>query len=247
MKEKKYIYATNRSQIIYKFTIVDENENEYVVNDKDFYPYNNVKFFINKENLCIARCEEKQWDFIVKEDFFAAFELNDVKKEFYKRQIAIKEKEVSRKETELIELENEHNQKTKKEYNNFFSFNDFKLGDTLYVLYEKKLYETKVVSFMTLDRVNFVPNLQTDFGACIDDYAILEQRKNGELYINVNEKDYDYFNNANYKVFLSRVDYDIYLETIEYENEIVKINTYRNLIRTYKNEIEKLNKLINEL
>ena len=178
---KRFIYATNRSQIIYKFTIVDETETEYVVNDKDFYPYNNVKFFINKENLCIARCEEKQWDFIVKEDFFASFELNDVQKEFYKRQITIKEKEVLRKESELSELENEHNKKTKKTYNDFFSFNDFKLNDTLYVLYEKKLYETKVVSFMTVDKVNFVPNVQTYFGGCIEDYATLEQDKNGEL------------------------------------------------------------------
>lgn len=244
---KRFIYATNRSQIIYKFTIVDENENEYVVNDKDFYPYNDVKFFINKENLCIARCEEKQWDFIVKEDFFASFELNDVQKEFYKRQITIKEKEVLRKESELSELENEHNKKTKKTYNDFFSFNDFKLNDTLYVLYEKKLYETKVVSFMTVDKVNFVPNVQTYFGGCIEDYATLEQDKNGELYINVNERDYDYFNNANYKVFLSRVDYDIYLEMVEYENEIVKINKFKSSIIIYKSEIEKLNKLISEL
>lgn len=246
---KRFIYATNRSQIIYKFTIVDETETEYIVLDSETISYelSQIKFYINKEDLCIARCEESRWNFIVKEDFFASFELNDVKKEFYKRQINIIEEEISIKESELIELENEHKEKVKKPYNTFFNFNDFKLGDTLFVLYEKKLYETKVVSFNTLDKINFVPNLQTYFGGCIEDYATLEQNKDGELFINVNELDYDYFYNTNYKVFLSRMDYDVYLEMVEYENEENKINKWKNIIRNNKRDLEKWTKLFNEL
>lgn len=244
-----FIYATNRSQVIYKFRIIDETETEYIVLDAETtsYELSQVKFFLNKENLCQARCEEKNWSFIVTEDFFASFELNDVIREIYKTQISLIENEISRKETELSELENEHNQKTKKTYNNFFSFNDFKLNDKLFVLYENNLYETKVVSFVTFDKVNFVPNLQTYFGCCIEDYATLEQDKDGELFINVNERDYDYFNNQNYQVFLSREDYDVYLEMLEYENEVKQINNYKSSIEWHKRKLEKINKLMSEL
>ena len=245
--EKRFIYATNRSQIIYKFTIVDENETEYVVNDKDFYPYNNVKFFINKENLCQARCEENRWEFIVTEDFFASFELKDVEKEFYKRQISIVENEFSRKETELVELEYEHHKKVKKTYNNFFSFNDFNLNDKLFVLYENKLYETKVVSFVTLDKINFVPNINVYFGDTLEDYAELKQRENGELYLDLIEQYHDDIEHIKCQVFLSREDYDTYLEMVEYENEIVKINNIKSSIEWYKRKLKKLNELISEL
>ena len=244
--EKRFIYATNRSQIIYKFTIVDENETEYVVNDKDFYPYNNVKFFINKENLCQARCEENRWEFIVTEDFFASFELKDVEKEFYKRQISLVENEISRKETELSKLEYEHYKNVKKPYNTFFSFNDFKLNDKIYVLYEKKLYETKIVSFVTLDKINFVPNIDVYFGDTIEDYVELKQR-NGELYIDIIEQYHDDIKHIKCQVFLTKIDYDIYLEMVEYENEIAKINNLKSSIECYKRNLEKLNKLISEL
>lgn len=242
-----FIYATNRSQIIYKFTIVDETETEYVVNDKDFYPYNEVKFFINKENLCIARCEEKQWEFIVTEDFYASFELNDVKKEFFKRQISLIENENSKNVSKLSELEILHNKKVKKTYNNFFSFNDFKLNDKLYVLYEKRLYETKVVSFVSFDKINFVPNIDVYFGNSIEDYAELKQRENGELYINITEHNYDYIENLDCQVFLTKEDYDIYLEMLEYDNEVKRINNYKSSIECHKRKLEKLNELISEL
>ena len=217
-----------------------------MVNDKDFYPYNNVKFFINKENLCQARCEENRWEFIVTEDFFASFELKDVEKEFYKRQININEKELSRKETELSKLENEHYKKVKKPYNTFFSFNDFKLNDKIYVLYEKNLYETKVVSFVTLDKINFVPNIDVYFGNTIEDYAELKQR-NGELYIDIIEQNHDDIEHIKCQVFLTKIDYDIYLEMVEYENEIVKINNLKSSIEWYKRKLKKLNELISEL
>lgn len=245
--ENKFIYATNRSQIIYKFTIVDENETEYVVNDKDFYPYDEVKFFINKENLCDARCEEKQWEFIVTEDFFASFELNDVKKEFYKRQVGLIENCISVNEIALSKLEDTHNQKVRKPFNTFFSFNDFKLKDTLYVLYDKKLYETNVVSFVTLDKCNFVPNIKTDFSNAVEDYVELRQRKNGELFIEIADHDYDYIDYKICRVFLTREDYDIYLEMLEYEKEIERINNYRNTIKKHKKDLEEYNKLISEL
>lgn len=244
-----FIYATNSSQIIYKFTIVDENETEYVVNDAETtsYELSQVKFYINKDNLCIARCEEKNWAFIVKEDFFASFELKDVEKEHYKRQITIIEREISRKETELSKLEYEHYKKVKKPYNTFFSFNDFKLNDKLYVLYENKLYETKVVSFVTLDKINFAPNIDVYFSNAVEDYVELRQRENGELYINLIEQYHDDIEHIKCQVFLSKIDYDIYLEMVDYENEIEKINNFKSSIEWLKRKLEKINKLINEL
>ena len=244
-----FIYAINRSQVIYKFTIVDETETEYVVNDAKTtsYELSQVKFYINKENLCIARCEEKNWAFIVTEDFFASFELKDVEKEFYKRQMSLIENEISRKETELIELEYEHHKKVKKTYNNFFSFNDFNLNDKLFVLYENKLYETKVVSFVTLDKINFVPNINVYFGNTIEDYVELKQKENGELYLDLIEQYHDDIEYIKCQVFLSREDYDVYLEMVEYENEIGKINNFKNSIEWYKRKLKKVTELISEL
>lgn len=244
-----FIYATNRSQIIYKFTIVDETETEYICLDAETtsYELSQVKFFLNKENLCQARCEEKRWAFIVTEDFFASFELNDVRREFYQRQITLIENEISRKVSELAELEMLHNQKVKKTYNNFFSFNDFKLNDKIYVLYEKRLYETKVVSFITLDKVNFVPNIDVYFGNSIEDYVKLNQRENGELYIDITEHDYDYIEYNHCLVFLTKEDYDVYLEMVEYDNEVERINNYKSSIEWHKRKLEKLNQLISEL
>ena len=244
-----FIYATNRSQIIYKFRIIDESGTEYICLDADTtsYELSQVKFFINKENLCQARCEEKCWEFIVKEEFFASFELKDVKREFYQRQISLIENENSRKVSELAELEILHNQKVRKPYNTFFSFNDFKLNDKIYVLYENRLYETNVVSFNTLDKINFVPNIKTDFSNAVEDYAELKQGENGELYIDTIEQYYDDIEYIKCQVFLSKIDYDIYLEMLEYENEIVKINNYKKSIEWYKRKLEKLNELISEL
>lgn len=244
-----FIYATNSSQIIYKFRIIDETETEYVVLDAETtsYEMSQVKFFINKEDLCKARCEEKHWEFVVTREFFASFELNEVKKEYYRRQIIIIKHQIFCKETELSTLEDIHNQKTKKEYNKFFSFNDFKLGDKIYVLYEKKLYETKVVSFVTLDKINFVPNINVYFGDTLEDYVELKQRENGELYLDLIEQYHDDIKHIRCKVFLSREDYDVYLEMVEYENEIIKINNLKNSIEYYKRELEKWTKLNNEL
>ena len=244
-----FIYATNRSQVIYKFRIIDESETEYICLDADTtsYELSQVKFYINKENLNQARCEEKRWAFIVTEDFFASFEIKDVMREFYQRQITLIENENSRKVSELAELEILHNQKVKKTYNNFFSFNDFKLNDKLYVLYEKKLYETKVVSFISLDKINFVPNIKTDFSNAVEDYVELKQRENGELYIDISDHNYDDIDYLDCKVFLSREDYDTYLEMVEYDNEVERINNYKSSIEWHKRKLEKINKLISEL
>lgn len=244
-----FIYAINRSQVIYKFRIIDESESEYICLDADTtsYELSQVKFFINKENLCQARCEEKRWAFIVSEDFFASFELKDVEREFYKRQITLIESEISRKETELLELEYEHHKKVKKPYNTFFSFNDFNLNDKLYVLYEKNLYETKVVSFVTLDKINFVPNIDVYFGNSLEDYTKLKQRENGELYIDIIEQYHDDIEHIKCQVFLSRMDYDVYLEMLEYENEIERINNYKSSIEWHKRKLKKVTELISEL
>ena len=236
----RFIYATNRSQIIYRFLIIEETETEYVVVDYDTtsYDLSQIKFYIDKANLCKARCEEKTWAFIVTEDFFASFSLEDVHKEYDKRQIEIITKTINEVEESLKELESNH-QKPKKSYNNF-CLNDFKLGDSVYVLLKNGLHKTEVVSFNTFDKINFIPNIKCDFGNCVEDYRPLVIRTNGELHINVCEHydtDIDY---NNYKVFVSKEDYDIYLEICEYNKTEEIIVAKKRNIQLLKQRLEKL-------
>ena len=236
----RFIYATNRSQIIYRFLIIEETETEYVVVDYDTtsYDLSQVKFYIDKSNLCKARCEEKSWAFIVTEDFFASFSLEDVHKEYDKRQIEIITKTINAEEELLKELESNH-QKPQKSYNNF-CLNDFKLGDSVYVLSKNVLHKAEVVSFNTFDKINFIPNIECDFGNCVEDYTPLKQNEKGELYINVCEHYYTDIDYNSYKVFVSKEDYDIYLEIYEYNKTEETIVAKKRNIQQLKQRLEKL-------
>lgn len=236
----RFIYATNRSQLIYRFLIIEETETEYVVSDYDTTSYglSQVKFYIDKSNLCKARCENKSWEFIVTEDFFASFSLEDVNKEYDKRQIEIITKTINSAEKALKELESNH-QKPTKSYNNF-CLNDFKLGDSVYVLSKNGLHKAEVVSFNTFDKINFIPNIECDFGNCMEDYAPLKIGVNGEWHINIIEQSYDDVDYNDYKVFVTKEDYDIYLEICEYnKNEEIIVAKKRN-IQQLKQRLEKL-------
>ena len=236
----RFIYATNRSQLIYKFLIIEETETEYVVSDYDTssYELSQVKFYIDKSNLCKARCEEKSWAFIVNEDFFASFSLEDVHKEYDKRQIEIITKTINEGEELLKELESKH-QKSKKSYNNV-CLNDFKLGDSVYVSLRDRLHKAEVVSFNTFDKINFIPNIECDFGNCVEDYTPLKQNEKGELYINVCEHYYTDIDYNSYKVFVSKEDYDIYLEICEYNKTEETIVAKKRNIEQLKQRLEKL-------
>lgn len=235
-----YIYATNRSQLIYRFLIIEETETEYVVSDYDTtsYELSQVKFYIDKTNLCKARCEEKSWEFIVNEDFFASFSIEDVHKEYDKRQIEIITNAINAGEESLKELERNH-QKPQKSYNNF-CLNDFKLGDSVYILLKDKLHKAKVVSFNTFDKINFTPNIECDFGNCIEDYTPLVIGGNGELHINVIEQSYDDVEYNDYKVFVSKEDYDIYLEICEYNKTEEMIVAKKRNIQLLQQRLEKI-------
>jgi hypothetical protein len=238
----RFIYATNRSQLVYRFLIIDETETEYVVLDYDTtsYDLSQIKFYIDKANLCKARCEEKTWAFIVSEDFFASFSLDDVNKEFDKRQIEIINTRIKSEEELLKELESKH-QKSKKSYNNV-CLNDFKLGDSVYVSLRDRLHKAKVVSFNTFDKINFTPNIECDFGNCLEDYTPLVIGGNGELHINVIEQSYDDVEYNDYKVFVSKEDYDIYLEICDYnKTEEIIVSKKRN-IQQLKQRLEKISK-----
>ena len=236
----RFIYATNRSQLVYRFLIIEETETEYVVTDYDTtsYELSQVKFYIDKANLCKARCEEKNWAFIVTEDFFASFSLDDVYKESDKRQSEMITKTINEGEELLKELESKH-QNPQKSYNNF-CLNDFKLGDSVYVLSKNGLHKAEVVSFNTFDKINFIPNIECDFGNCMEDYAPLKIRENGELYINVIEQFYDEIEYNDYKVFVSKEDYDIYLEICEYNKTEEIIVAKKRNIQQLKQKLEKL-------
>ena len=236
----RFIYATNRSQLIYRFLIIEETETEYIVTDYDTtsYELSQVKFYIDKVNLCKARCEDKSWEFIVTEDFFASFSLEDVHKEYDKRQIEIINTRINSEEELLKELESNH-QKPTKSYNNF-CLNDFKLGDSVYVLLKDGLHKTEVVSFKTFDKINFIPNIECDFGNFIEDYTPLLIRENGEWHINVIEQFYEDIDYNDYKVFVSKEDYEIYLEICQYnKTEEIIVSKKRN-IQQLKQKLEKL-------
>ena len=236
----RFIYATNRSQLIYKFLIIEETETEYVVSDYDTssYELSQVKFYIDKVNLCKARCEDKSWEFIVNEDFFASFSIEDVHNEYDKRQIEIITKTINSAEEVLKELESNH-QKPKKSYNNV-CLNKFKLGDIVYVLLKTGLHKTKVVSFNTFDKKNFIPNIECDFENCAEYYTPLKQNEKGELYINVIEHHYPDIDYNDHKVFVSKEDYDIYLEICEYnKTEEIIVSKKRN-IQQLKQRLENL-------
>lgn len=236
----RFIYATNRSQLIYRFLIIEETETEYVVLDYDTtsYDLSQIKFYIDKENLCKARCEEKSWSFIVTEDFFASFSLEDVHKEYDKRQIEIITNAINAGEESLKELERNH-QKPQKSYNNF-CLNDFKLGDSVYILLKDKLHKAKVVSFKTFDKINFIPNIECDFGNCMEDDTPLLIGTNGDLHINVIEQSYDDVDYNDYKVFVSKEDYDIYLEICEYNKTEEIIVAKKRNIQLLQQRLEKL-------
>ena len=236
----RFIYATNRSQIIYQFLIIEETETEYVVTDYNTtsYELSQMKFYIDKINLCKARCEDKSWEFIVTEDFFASFSLEDVNKEYDKRQIEIITKAIDSGEKLLKELESNH-QKPKKSYNNV-CLNDFKLGDSVYVLLKDGLHRAEVVSFKTFDKINFIPNIDCDFGNCMEDYTPLLIGANGELHINVIEQFYDDIDYNKYKVFVSKKDYDIYLEICEYNKTEEIIVSKKRHIQQLKQRLENL-------
>ena len=236
----RFIYATNRSQLIYRFLIIEETETEYVVIDYDTtsYELSRVKFYIDKSNLCKARCEDKSWEFIVAEDFFASFSIDDVHKEYDKRQIEIINTRIQSEEELLKELESKH-QKSKKSYNNV-CLNDFKLGDSVYVSLRDRLHKAKVVSFNTFDKINFTPNIECDFGNCIEDYTPLVIGGNGELHINVIEQSYDDVEYNDYKVFVSKEDYDIYLEICDYNKTEEMIVSKKRNIQQLKQRLEKL-------
>ena len=236
----RFIYATNRSQLIYRFLIIEETETEYVVLDYDTtsYDLSQIKFYIDKANLCKARCEEKSWAFIINEDFFASFSLEDVHKEYDKRQIEVITNAINAGEESLKELESKH-QKPQKSYNNF-CLNDFKLGDSVYVLYKDRLHKAEVVSFNTFDKINFIPNIECDFGNCVEDYTPLKQNEKGELYINVCEHYYTDIDYNSYKIFVSKEDYDIYLEICEYNKNEETIVAKKRNIQQLKQRLEKL-------
>ena len=236
----RFIYATNRSQLVYRFLIIEETETEYVVLDYDTtsYELSQVKFYIDKANLCKARCEEKSWAFIVTEDFFASFSLEDVHKECDKRQIEIITKTINEEEELLKELESNH-QNPQNSYNNV-CLNDFKLGDSVYVLSKNGLHKAEVVSFNTFDKINFIPNIECDFGNCMEDYTPLIIESNGDLHINVIEQSYDDVDYNDYKVFVSKEDYDIYLEICEYNKTEETIVAKKRNIEQLKQRLEKL-------
>jgi hypothetical protein len=236
----RFIYATNRSQLIYKFLIIEETETEYVVSDYDTtsYELSQVKFYIDKVNLCKARCEEKSWAFIVTEDFYASFSIEDVHKEYDKRQIEIITNAINAGEESLKELESKH-QKSKKSYNNV-CLNDFKLGDSVYVSLRDRLHKAKVVSFNTFDKINFTPNIECDFGNCLEDYTPLVIGGNGELHINVIEQSYDDVEYNDYKVFVSKEDFDIYLEICKYNKTEETIVDKKRNIQLLKQRLEKI-------
>ena len=230
--EKRFIYATNRSQIHYRFLIIAENETEYICTDYDMA--NDVTFYINKTTLK-GRVDNdyKEWSFIVNEDWFASFNEEDVKKEENRREIITIIEILKRQEERLVTLSQLDTEITK--YKSI-DFNNLQKGDVLCLLDDDNQTQVaKVIGFITEDKINYRPLINCEI---VDAYGVEVEYDKGrnEYFINV-DREWGY---ECYYVFKDKEDCNLYLQNKEREKTICNINGTKNRIAELKQRLKKL-------
>lgn len=241
MGTKRFIYATNNSQIHYRFLIVGETETEYICTDYDTssYELKLVKFYIDKITFkCRVDEENKSWSFIANEGWFASLNEEDVKKEERKRNIInikkyIKNQEDSLEKLSFLPITINENYKT-------IDFNNLQKRDELYLIDdENNIQVANVISFITEDKINYRPLIVCEK---VDVYGVeVEYDVNRKVYfINVDDEQ---FGGASYRIFKDREDCNLYLQNKEREKTISNINGIKRRIIKYKNKLKKLEEL----
>ena len=238
MATKRFIYATNRSQIHYRFLIVGETENEYICSDYDTssFELKSVKFYIDKITLNgRVDKEDEKWAFIVTEDWFASLNEEDVFNEERKRRIVIINETIKAEKKSLEKLSKldvtiNENYKT-------IDFNNLQINDVLYLLDDNdNIQEAGVVKFITENKIDFTPvvtckkvhayNVEVEFNS---------EKK--EYFINVYNEDNDI---EGYLIFKDTEDCDLFLLNKERKSIIRRINSIKYSIN---NLVYRLNNL----
>ena len=238
METKRFIYATNNTQIHYRFLIIGETNNEYVCTDYDTssYELQLVKFYIDKITFKGRVDEEnKNWSFVVNDGWFASLNEEDVNEEEKKRQILIIKKSIISNEEKLEKLSNLDITINKK-YKTI-DFNNLQKGDNLFLLDdENNIQVANVISFITEDKINYKPLINCEK---IDAYNVVVEFDNNkeEYFIEV---DSDLFGYGNYYIFKDREDCNLYLQNKNREKIISNINGVKRRIFELKNKLKKL-------
>jgi len=243
--ERKNIYGTNNSQVMYTFRIIEETETHYKTYDVDYPQW---KFNFEKDTLkCTS--DDKIVEKIVNEGLFVSFDLDEVKKEYLNRSIAISEKSLSK----YLKEYNDFKEYLEKVYNNNFSYKTYsnvnidKLDlkqKVIFVTENDEFHEGFVGGFFTTDKIHFEPIFE--FHANYTNYVMPSKniKKTDKGYYVINFVEYDKDDNEEYefnaKVFFNYDDYYNYAYNIQLENDISKLNDYKNKVKETEYNIQKM-------
>jgi hypothetical protein len=242
--ERKNIYGTNNSQVMYTFRIIEETETHYKTYDVD-YPQWKLNF--EKDTLkCTS--DDKIVEKVVNEGLFVSFDLDEVKKEYLNRSIAISENSLSK----YLKEYNDFKEYLEKVYNNDFSYKTYSNVDlnklefkqrVIFVLENNKMIEGVVSGFLTTDKTHFKPIFEyVDNGD--DIISSHKMRKDDEGYYVITFESYDYNweeeVESDAKVFFNYDDYYNYAYNIQLEKDISKLNGYKNKVKETERNIQKM-------
>jgi hypothetical protein len=243
--ERKNIYGTNNSQVMYTFRIIEETETHYKTYDVD-YPQWKLNF--EKDTLkCTS--DDKIVEKVVNEGLFVSFDLDEVKKEYLNRSIAISENSLSK----YLKEYNDFKEYLEKVYNNDFSYKTYsnvnldKLDfrqKVIFVTENDEFHEGFVGGFFTTDKIHFDPIFE--FHANNTNYVMSSKniKKTDKGYYVINFVEYDKDDNEEYefdaKVFFNYDDYYNYAYNIQLEKDISKLNGYKNKVKETERNIQKM-------
>ena len=240
MATKRFIYATNNSQIHYRFLILTETDNEYVCKDYDTTSaeLQTIKFYIDKTTFK-GRVDEqhKKWSFIVNEGWFASLNEEDVNHEEKERNIVVIKDNIKRNEERLEKLSQlditiNNNYKT-------IDFNDLHKDDELYLLDDtNKIQVAKVIGFITEDKINYKPLITCEKLHVYNAEVEFDANKK-EYFINVDDDD-TLLEFGSYHVFKDKEDCNLYLQNKYRETIISTINGTKRRIFELQKRLDKL-------
>ena len=227
--EKRFIYATNNSQIHYRVLIIGETETEYICTDYDVV--SDATFYIDKTTLK-GRVDYKELSFIVNENWFASLNEEDLKKEEIRRQI-ITIKESIKYHEERLETLSQLDTEIIRKYKSI-DFNNLQKGDVLCLLdKDKQIQVAKVIAFITEDKINYCPLINCEI---VDAYGVEVNEYENEYFVNV-DRDWGY---ECYHIFKDKEDCNLYLQNKERERNISNINGTKRRIAELTQKLKRL-------
>lgn len=232
--KKKFIYATNNSQVHYRFLIIGETETDYMCVDADVL--NDITFYINKDTLEGQVDEDHEgFSFIVEEGWFASLNEEDVRKEEDRRQIIVIKDDIKHQEKrleDLLLLDTDVNEEYKK-----LDFNNLQKGDKLYLLDDcDQIQIAEIVGFYTKDKIHYISTINCkELGIYNEklEYNVLAKR----YCVHIHDGYYDY---VDYFVFKDKEDCELYLKNKTRNLTICAIRNIQRKIAELKYQLKKL-------